>query len=103
MWACLFWYLKMTVARAFSLTLINFLYLWINYLCSSTVYPLVVAAHPSEPNQFSLGLTDGGVVVLEPGESEGKWGTGPPAENGAVSSVTIVPKAGTPGSEQGTR
>ena len=70
---------------------------------SSTVYPLVVAAHPQEPNQFSLGLTDGSVVVLEPLESEGKWGTGPPAKNGAVSSVSIVPKAGTPGSEQGPR
>lgn len=69
----------------------------------SSVYPLVVAAHPSEPNQFSLGLSDGGVVVFEPVESEGKWGTGPPVENGAVSSVTIVPKAGTPGSEQGPR
>eukprot|EP01018_Ginkgo_biloba_P025305 Gb_32130 [translate_table: standard] len=69
----------------------------------STVYPLVVAAHPSEPNQFSLGLTDGGVYVLEPLESDGKWGTGPPAENGAVSNVSVVPKVGTPGSEQGPR
>ena len=30
---------------------------------------------------------------MEPLESEGKWGTGPPAENGAVSSVSIVPKS----------
>ncbi|KAH9313101.1 hypothetical protein KI387_028136 [Taxus chinensis] len=68
---------------------------------NSNVYPLVVAAHPSEPNQFSLGLTDGGVIVLEPSESEGKWGTGPPAENGAVNSIPlVVPKAGTPGPEQ---
>ena len=44
--------------------------------CSS-VYPLVVAAHPLEPNQFSLGLTDGGVQVVEPLESEGKWGSSP--------------------------
>lgn len=45
---------------------------------------MVVAAHPLEPNQFALGLTDGGVHVLEPPESEGKWGTAPPlpAENG---------------------
>ncbi|KAJ0488149.1 putative transcription factor WD40-like family [Helianthus annuus] len=50
---------------------------------NSRVYPLVVAAHPTEPNQFALGLTDGGVVVLEPLESEGKWGTSPPIENGA--------------------
>ena len=48
------------------------------------VYPLVVAAHPSEPNQFAVGLTDGGVHVLEPLESEGRWGTPPPVENGAV-------------------
>ncbi|GLJ08649.1 hypothetical protein SUGI_0092930 [Cryptomeria japonica] len=70
----------------------------------STVYPLVVAAHPSEPNQFSLGLTDGSVIVMEPPESEGKWGTGPPIENGSVSSIPlVVPKAGTPGPEQGPR
>ncbi len=47
-------------------------------LDSSTVYPLVIAAHPVEPNQFALGLSDGGVQVLEPLESEGKWGVGPP-------------------------
>lgn len=50
---------------------------------SSKVYPLVIAPHPSEPNQLALGLTDGGVFVLEPSEAEGKWGTIPPAENGA--------------------
>lgn len=49
---------------------------------SSRVYPLVVAAHPSEANQCAVGLTDGGVYVLEPLESEGKWGTPPPNENG---------------------
>uniref|UniRef100_A0A5B7B7A1 Putative topless-related protein 4 isoform X2 n=1 Tax=Davidia involucrata TaxID=16924 RepID=A0A5B7B7A1_DAVIN len=57
---------------------------------SSRVYPLVIAAHPSEPNQFALGLTDGGVHVLEPLESEGKWGTMPPLENGAGPSITPV-------------
>ncbi|XP_052181258.1 topless-related protein 4-like isoform X3 [Diospyros lotus] len=50
---------------------------------SLRVYPLVVASHPSEPNQFALGLTDGGVCVLEPLEAEGKWGTSPPHENDA--------------------
>ncbi|CAM8914573.1 unnamed protein product [Rhodiola kirilowii] len=57
------------------------------------VYPVVIAAHPSEPTQFALGLTDGGVVVLEPNESEGRWGTAPPpTENGAGpnSSPTVV-------------
>lgn len=52
-------------------------------MSSLRVHPLVIAAHPSEANQFALGLSDGGVLVLEPSESEGKWGTSPPVENGA--------------------
>ncbi|GAV81493.1 WD40 domain-containing protein [Cephalotus follicularis] len=54
------------------------------------VYPVVVAAHPSEPNQFALGLTDGGVHVMEPPELEGKWGTSPPLENGAGPSISVA-------------
>ncbi|KAG6491169.1 hypothetical protein ZIOFF_052502 [Zingiber officinale] len=46
---------------------------------SITVYPLVIAAHPSEPNQFAVGMTDGSVYVLEPLESEAKWGGNSPA------------------------
>ncbi|KAG5564409.1 hypothetical protein RHGRI_000558 [Rhododendron griersonianum] len=63
---------------------------------SSRVHPLVIAAHPSEPSQFALGLTDGGVYVLEPLEAEGKWGTSPPHENGAGPSTT----SGAPNSDQ---
>ncbi|XP_057969141.1 topless-related protein 4-like isoform X2 [Malania oleifera] len=59
---------------------------------SSRVYPLVIAAHPSEPNQFALGLTDGGVHVLQPLESVGKWGTVPPLENG--DGLVIIPADG---------
>ncbi|XP_060208854.1 topless-related protein 1-like isoform X2 [Lycium barbarum] len=44
---------------------------------SSYVFPLVVAAHPKNPNQFALGLNDGGVVVVEPPESDGRWLTPP--------------------------
>ncbi|XVF48064.1 hypothetical protein PTKIN_Ptkin03bG0160700 [Pterospermum kingtungense] len=62
---------------------------------SLRVFPLVIAAHPSDPNQFALGLTDGGVHILEPLESEGKWGTSPPVENGAGPSTT----SGATGSE----
>ncbi|CAN8298789.1 unnamed protein product [Cochlearia groenlandica] len=51
---------------------------------SSRVYPLVIASHPSETNQFAVGLSDGAVHVLEPSETEGRWGTSPPpVENGA--------------------
>jgi len=52
------------------------------------VYPVVVAAHPAEPNQFAVGLTDGSVKVIEPSESEGKWGSSPPIDNGIVNGRT---------------
>ncbi|GKA96092.1 topless-related protein 3-like protein, partial [Tanacetum coccineum] len=44
-------------------------------------YPLVVAAHPQEQNQFAVGLTDGSVKVIEPSEAEGKWGLNPSDES----------------------
>ncbi|KAG6409470.1 hypothetical protein SASPL_127510 [Salvia splendens] len=40
---------------------------------SCYVDPLVVAAHPHKPEQFALGLSNGGVVVIEPEESQGQW------------------------------
>ncbi|XP_015870224.3 topless-related protein 3 isoform X1 [Ziziphus jujuba] len=55
---------------------------------SQAVYPLVVAAHPQEPNQVAVGLTDGSVKVIEPAESEGKWGTPPPTDNGMLNGRT---------------
>ncbi|TYJ31477.1 hypothetical protein E1A91_A06G201300v1 [Gossypium mustelinum] len=70
---------------------------------SSNVHPLVIAAHPSEPNEFALGLSDGGVHVFEPLESENKWGVPPPVENGSTSSMTATPSVGAPGSEQAQR
>lgn len=57
--------------------------LFVVFACSSRVYPLVIAAHPSETNQFAVGLNNGAVHVVEPSETEGKWGTSPPLENGA--------------------
>ena len=32
---------------------------------SSSVYPLVIASHLSDSNQFTLGMTDEGVYVIE--------------------------------------
>eukprot|EP00262_Sarcandra_glabra_P021300 TRINITY_DN8927_c0_g3_i1.p1 TRINITY_DN8927_c0_g3~~TRINITY_DN8927_c0_g3_i1.p1 ORF type:complete len:326 (+),score=57.27 TRINITY_DN8927_c0_g3_i1:129-980(+) len=64
---------------------------------SQSVYPLVIATHPNEPNQLAVGLTDGAVKVIEPSESEGKWGTAAPVDNGvpngrpAPSSTTSIP------------
>uniref|UniRef100_A0A0D3AD99 CTLH domain-containing protein n=1 Tax=Brassica oleracea var. oleracea TaxID=109376 RepID=A0A0D3AD99_BRAOL len=60
-------------------------------LNSLRLYPATIAAHPSEPNQFAVGLTDGGVHVLEPPGPEGKWGMSPPPENGAGPSVSSAP------------
>lgn len=48
---------------------------------------MVVASHPSEPNQFAVGLSDGGVHVLEPPE-EGKWGSLPTLENGGGPTIS---------------
>lgn len=53
-----------------------------------------------EPNQFALGLTDGGVHVLEPLESEGKWSMSPPSENGSACNMPTSTPAGTTGSDQ---
>ncbi|XP_015617826.1 protein TPR1 isoform X1 [Oryza sativa Japonica Group] len=58
-----------------------------------SVYPLVVAAHPQESNQFAVGLSDGSVKVIEPLESEGKWGTTPPTENGVPNGRTSTSSA----------
>ncbi|XP_047322249.1 protein TPR1-like isoform X2 [Impatiens glandulifera] len=48
---------------------------------NQAVYPLAVAAHPQEPNQFAIGLIDGSVKVLEPLVSEAKWGVSPTVDN----------------------
>ena len=55
---------------------------------NQAVYPLVVAAHPMEANQFAIGLSDGSVKVMEPTESEGKWGVSPPVDNGVLNDKT---------------
>ncbi|KAG6426063.1 hypothetical protein SASPL_110277 [Salvia splendens] len=69
----------------------------------SNVHSLVIAAHPHEPNQFALGLSDGSVHVFEPLESEGKWGVPPPAENGSASSVPTTPLVGGSAQDQAQR
>jgi len=48
---------------------------WSHVCVRHIVYPLVIVAHPKKPNQFAMGLSDGGVQVIEPLKSEGEWGT----------------------------
>lgn len=55
---------------------------------SGTVHPMVIAAHPSESNQFALGMNDGTVHVVEPSDAEQKWGAVPPQDNGAHPSIS---------------
>ncbi|XP_057415729.1 topless-related protein 2 [Lotus japonicus] len=49
---------------------------------SQNIFPVVVAAHPQEPNQFAVGLSDGGIKVIEPIESNGRWGVSASVDNG---------------------
>ncbi|KAF5743337.1 hypothetical protein HS088_TW09G01404 [Tripterygium wilfordii] len=42
---------------------------------SSGIYPVAVAANPQQPNQFALGLSNGGVHVIESLEFGSKWAT----------------------------
>ncbi|KAJ6924820.1 WD-40 repeat family protein-4 [Populus alba x Populus x berolinensis] len=51
------------------------------------VHPIVVAAHPQEPDQFAVGLKDGAVIVFEPPISAGKWSMLTAYENGSASKI----------------
>ncbi|PKA49230.1 Topless-related protein 1 [Apostasia shenzhenica] len=76
---------------------------YLNASSSSNVHPVVIAAHPIEPSQFALGLTDGGVQVLEPLESEGKWGSTPPPDNSVGATSTSSQVVGNPNPDQPPR
>ncbi|KAK3037662.1 hypothetical protein RJ639_030439, partial [Escallonia herrerae] len=54
---------------------------------NGTAFPVVIAPHPSDPNQFSLGMSDGAVHVIEPSDAEPKWGSSASQDNGALPSV----------------
>lgn len=48
---------------------------------------MVIAAHPSDPNQFALGMSDGAVYVMEPSDAEMKWGGSTSQDNGVLPSI----------------
>lgn len=48
------------------------------------MFPVVIAAHPSDPNQFALGMSDGAVHVIEPSDGEMKWGGSTSQDNGVL-------------------
>ncbi|RWW57124.1 hypothetical protein BHE74_00036113, partial [Ensete ventricosum] len=50
---------------------------------------MVIAAHPSEPNQIALGMSDGAVHVVEPPDADPNWGSAHPHDgNGAVPTIS---------------
>lgn len=53
--------------------------------CSQNIYPFVVAAHPQEPNQFAVGMSDGSIKVIEPIEPNGRWGVSASVDNRTTS------------------
>ncbi|MCD7461676.1 Protein TOPLESS-RELATED PROTEIN 2 [Datura stramonium] len=54
---------------------------------SGAAFPVVIAAHPSDSNQFALGMSDGTVHVIEPSDAEPKWGGSSSQDNGAMPSI----------------
>ncbi|GKC98374.1 topless-related protein 4-like protein isoform X1, partial [Tanacetum coccineum] len=60
-----------------------------NMISHVASYMITSAQKRFPPVIVCKGLTDGGVIVFERQESDRKWGTSPPAENGAgPSSIT---------------
>ncbi|CAK8563731.1 unnamed protein product [Lathyrus sativus] len=55
---------------------------------SQNIYPIVIAAHPQEPNQFAVGLSDGSIKVVEPREPNGRWGVSASVDNRITSPST---------------
>lgn len=53
---------------------------------SGSAFPMVIAAHPADPGQFALGMSDGAVYVVEPLAAEQKWGGLVTQDNGALPS-----------------
>ncbi|CDP19688.1 unnamed protein product [Coffea canephora] len=51
---------------------------------SGEIFPMVIAAHPSDPSQFALGMSDGAVHVIEPSDTEPKWGSLSSQDNGTL-------------------
>ncbi|VVB00946.1 unnamed protein product [Arabis nemorensis] len=63
---------------------------------SAPIMPLVITAHPQEPNQIAVGLSDGSVKVLETPEPFRRWGVADKSgtENGRPSSSSAANNSG---------
>ncbi|CDP11738.1 unnamed protein product [Coffea canephora] len=61
-------------------------YMSSSIVSSSSAFPMVIAAHPSDPSQFAFGMSDGAVHVIEPSDTEPKWGSLSSQDNGTLPS-----------------
>ncbi|CDP11749.1 unnamed protein product [Coffea canephora] len=59
-------------------------YMSSSIVSSSSAFPMVIAAHPSNPSQIALGMSDGAVLVIEPSDTEPKWGSLSSQDNGTL-------------------
>ncbi|KAB1205517.1 Protein TOPLESS [Morella rubra] len=81
----------------------RYAYLPSSAVSGNPVYPLVIAAHPMEPNQIALGMSDGAVYVVEPLDVEQKWGPQSSQDNGSIPSNSSNPSLSGQASEQPPR
>jgi hypothetical protein len=87
-----FYFHTVILVVLFQVIVILLLFAPISY-SGGSVYPMVVAAHPLEPNQIAVGMSDGAVHVVEPLDADPKWGVAPPQDNGAHPAMSSAPAA----------
>ncbi|KAL7602138.1 hypothetical protein Lser_V15G22927 [Lactuca serriola] len=56
---------------------------------SITTYPVVIVAHPSYPNQFALGMSNGYVHIIEPPDHDPKLESSVPPEKGPLATSKL--------------
>ncbi|KAL1556895.1 protein TOPLESS-RELATED PROTEIN 2-like [Salvia divinorum] len=60
---------------------------YISSASNGNPFPIVIAAHPTDLNQFALGMSDSAVHVIEPSDAETKWGGSTSHDNGGLPSI----------------
>ncbi|KAL8506812.1 hypothetical protein ACS0TY_017631 [Phlomoides rotata] len=56
---------------------------------NNSTFQVVIAAHPSDPYQFVLGMSDGAIHVIKSSEAETKRGGSTSQDNGVLPSITL--------------
>ncbi|KAL8465292.1 hypothetical protein ACS0TY_034700 [Phlomoides rotata] len=56
---------------------------------NNSAFQVVIAAHPSDPYQFVLGMSDGAIHMIKSSEAETKWDGLTSQDNGVLPSITL--------------